>query len=220
MGEEIALFPLSNVVLFPRVRAPLHIFEPRYRQLVEHALASDRRIGMATVHPDHVAQMAGDPLLYPIGCAGNISQAQRLPDGRFHIVLDGTWRFRILEEPPRPPQRLYRVARIERLTDPYDPSQRERVAELRTRILELVRRLLALSDRERARDFTPDLFDGMDDETFVNTLAQALALAAPEKQGLLEAAGIPDRCDRLEGLLAFRLAEMGLPGSRPTSRVH
>jgi Lon protease-like protein len=220
MGEEIALFPLSNVVLFPRVRAPLHIFEPRYRQMVEHALASDRRIGMATVHPDHVAQMSGDPVLYPIGCAGSISQAQRLPDGRFHLVLDGTWRFRILEEPPRPPQRLYRVARIERLPDPYDPSQRERVAELRARILGLVRRLLALSDRERSRDFTPDLFDGMDDETFVNTLAQALALAAPEKQGLLEAPGIPERCDRLEGLLAFRLAEMGLPGSRPTSRVH
>ena len=58
MGEEIALFPLSNVVLFPRVRAPLHVFEPRYRQMVEHALASERRIGMATVLPEHVAVRA------------------------------------------------------------------------------------------------------------------------------------------------------------------
>jgi Lon protease-like protein len=220
MGEEIALFPLSNVVLFPRVRAPLHIFEPRYRQMVEHALGSDRRIGMATVHPDHVSSIRGDPPLYPIGCAGNISQAQRLPDGRFHIVLDGIWRFRIVEEPSRPAERLYRVARIERLSDPNDPSQRDRVCELRSRILELVQRLLALSDREKAPDFSPDLFDGMGDEVFVNSLAQALALATPEKQGLLEAAGIPERCERLEGLLAFRLAEMGLPGARPTSRLH
>ena len=220
MGEEIALFPLSNVVLFPRVRAPLHIFEPRYRQMVEHALASDRRIGMATVHPDHVAAIAGDPVLYEIGCAGTISQAQRLPDGRFHVVLDGTWRFRILEEERRPQERLYRVARVERLPEPYEPGQRGRVGELRSRILALVRRLLALSDRERAAEFTPDLFDAMDDEIFVNTLAQALALGPPEKQGLLEAHGVPDRCERLEGLLAFRLAEMGLPGARPTSRLH
>ena len=220
MSEEIALFPLSNVVLFPRVRAPLHIFEPRYRQMVEHALASDRRIGMATVHPDHVAGIAGDPLLYATGCAGTISQAQRLADGRFHIVLDGTWRFRILEEAPRPQERLYRVARVERLPEPYDADQRGRVRELRSCILGLVRRLLALSDRERAEEFSPDLFDGMDDEVFVNTLAQALALAPPEKQGLLEAHGIPQRCERLEGLLAFRLAEVGLPGGRPTSRLH
>jgi Lon protease-like protein len=220
MSEEIALFPLSNVVLFPRMRAPLHIFEPRYRQMVDHALASDRRIGMATVHPDHVSRIRGDPPLYPIGCAGYISQAERLPDGRFHMALEGTWRFRIVEEPPRPTERLYRVARIERLSDPNDPSQRDRVRELRSRILELVQRLLALSDRERAPDFTPDLFDGMSDEVFVNSLAQALALATPEKQGLLEAAGIPERCERLEGLLAFRLAEVGLPGSRPTSRLH
>jgi len=220
MSEEIALFPLSNVVLFPRVRAPLHIFEPRYRQMVEHALASDRLIGMATVQPDHVSEMGGDPPLYPIGCAGTVSQAQRLPDGRFHLVLDGSWRFRILEESPRPAERLYRVARVERLSEPYDPSQRDRVRELRSRILVLVRRLLALSDRERAREFSGDLFEEMHDEVFVHTLAQALALAAPEKQGLLEATSIPERCERLEGLLAFRLAEVGLPGARPTSRLH
>jgi Lon protease-like protein len=220
MGEEIALFPLSNVVLFPRVRAPLHVFEPRYRQMAEHALASDRLIGMATVHPDHVSAMRGDPLVYPIGCAGSITQAQRLPDGRFHIVLEGLWRFRILEEPPRPAERLYRVARVERLSDSYEQGQRERVSELRARSLVLVRRLLALSDRERSGEFDADLFDAMEDEVFVNTLAQALALAPPEKQGLLEAPGIPERCERLEGLLAFRLAEVGLPGARPPGRLH
>ncbi len=218
MREEIALFPLSNVVLFPRVRTPLHIFEPRYRQMTEHALAGDRHVGMVLVDPERGAGMAGDPPIYRIGCAGIISAAQRLADGRFHLVLDGVWRFEIVEEPPRPPERLYRVARVERLPDTHGPDGR--VAELRARVQDRVRRLLALADRERAREFTPELFHGMDDETYANTLANALALAAAEKQGLLEAAGVLARYERLEGLLAFRLAEIGLPGTRPTTRLH
>src|SRR5262245_57325268 len=113
MSEEIALFPLSSVVLFPRVRTPLHIFEPRYRQMTEHALAGDRHIGMVAVLPEHEAGMAGDPPVYPVGCAGVISDARRLPDGRFHIVLDGVWRFRICDELARPSERLYRTARVE-----------------------------------------------------------------------------------------------------------
>jgi len=220
MSDEIALFPLSNVVLFPRVRTPLHVFEPRYRELTAHALAGDRRIGMVAVPPAHVERIAGDPPVYPIGCEGVISQARRLPDGRFHIVLDGTQRFRILEEPARPPGRLYRVARIERLAEPYDPVAREGVTRLRERIVELVRRLLAQTDSARAAEITPELFRGVDDEGFVNTLANALVLDPPEKQGLLEAPGIPERFERLEGLLAFRLVEVGLPGPRAAGRVH
>src|SRR5262245_3503997 len=220
MSEEIALFPLSSVVLFPRVRTPLHIFEPRYRQMTEHALAGDRHIGMVMVRTEYEAEMAGDPPVYPIGCAGIISEAQRLPDGRFLIVLDGVWRFRIAEEPPRAPDLLYRVARVERLADPYAAPERARVGELRERVLELVRRLLLRAARDQAPGFPPDLFRDMDDEAVVNTLANALALAAPEKQGLLEVAGVLARFERLEGLLAFRLAELGVPGSRPTTRLH
>jgi Lon protease-like protein len=220
MGEEIALFPLSSVVLFPRVRVPLHIFEPRYRQLTEHALAGERWIGMVTVPPEHAGALAGDPPVYPIGCAGVISQSQRLPDGRFHIILDGAFRFRIVEELPRGGERLYRVARIERLADAYDAADRARVRALRERVLALVRSLLELADRERAREITPEVFAGMDDEALVNTLAGALALGAPEKQGLLETASIPARYERLEGLLAFRRAELGLPGARGSGRPH
>ena len=91
MSEELALFPLSTVVLFPRVRTPLHVFEPRYRQMTEHALGGDRRIGMVLVDAEHAAGMAGDPPVQAIGCAGTISAAQRLPDGRFHVLLDGIW---------------------------------------------------------------------------------------------------------------------------------
>jgi Lon protease-like protein len=220
MGEEIALFPLSSVVLFPRVRTPLHIFEPRYRQMAEHALAGERSIGMVAVPPEHAGRLAGDPPVYPIGCAGSISQAQRLADGRFHLMLDGAFRFRILEEPPRSEGRLYRVARIERLVDAYDAADRERVEALRGRVLALVRSLLELADRERASEITPEVFAGMDDEALVNTLANALALGTPEKQGLLEMPSVPARYERLEGLLAFRRAELGFPGARGSGRPH
>ena len=84
--DEIAIFPLSNVVLFPRMQCPLHLFEPRYRQLAEHVLADDRRIGMVVVPPEHADEMHGDPPVYPIGCAGTIGQSQKLRDGRFNIV--------------------------------------------------------------------------------------------------------------------------------------
>ena len=68
--DEIPIFPLQQVVLFPRVRCPLHIFEPRYRQLTEAALAGDRRIGMVAVRPEHANAMAGDPPVFGVGCEG------------------------------------------------------------------------------------------------------------------------------------------------------
>src|SRR5262249_5507316 len=112
---ELALFPLANVVLFPRIHCPLHIFEPRYRQMTTDALAGSRQIGMATVRPEHAEQMSGDPPLFSIGCAGTIRRAQRYDDGRYDIVLFGTQRFRIEHEIPREGERLYRVARVELL---------------------------------------------------------------------------------------------------------
>src|SRR5215831_17371907 len=92
---DLALFPLANVVLFPRIHCPLHIFEPRYRQMTTDAIAGTRQIGMTTVRPEHAEQMAGDPPLFSIGCIGTIQRAQRRDDGRYDIVLFGTQRFRI-----------------------------------------------------------------------------------------------------------------------------
>ena len=101
-SERIAVFPLSNVVLFPGVQTPLHLFEPRYRQMVRDVLADDRRICMAVVPPGHVAEMAGEPPVYPVACAGVIVRHQRLPDVRYNIVLAGQCRVRIVAEPPAP----------------------------------------------------------------------------------------------------------------------
>jgi Lon protease-like protein len=193
---ELPIFPLSNVVLFPGVQAPLHLFEPRYRQMAEHALATSRRIGMVTVPPEHVAGMEADPPVYPVGCAGVIAQSQRLPDGCYDVVLHGTQRFRIIGELPRGGDRLYRVAEVEPLDDPYPSSQRGHVASLRRSIVELVASLVRQSDPERAEQISPELFRGVDDATFVNSLG-AGAAGGREHPDPLRASGgpalLPDR---------------------------
>ena len=217
--ESIAIFPLSNVVLFPGVQTPLHLFEPRYRQMTADVLAADRRIGMALVPPEHTASMPGDPPVYPIGCAGTISQDQLLPDGRYNIVLVGERRFRIVSEPERPAARLYRMADVAWLDDPLPAEAEPLVSELRRRIETQVCSLVKREDPQRAAGLAHGILTGVDATTFVNTLSNALAFSAPEKQGLLEARDIPQRFERLEGLLAFRLAQ-GLHSASGSGQPH
>jgi len=217
--EILPLFPLPSVVLFPHARVPLHVFEPRYRQMTARALAGERRIGMIAVRPEHLDAMAGDPPLFAIGCAGVVDEAARRDDGRYDIVLRGTERFRILDEPPRDESRLYRVARVETLEDPFDePREGIPLQGLRADAIDLLSQLLRLAAPDSARPLDPRRFSGIDDVTFVNLLCQLLDLAPPEKQGLLETTGILARCEALVALLQFRVAELG-GGIRAASRT-
>src|SRR5438876_12061931 len=112
MSDLLPLFPLPNVVLFPNVFLPLHIFEPRYREMVADAVASDRMIGMVLLRPGWDRDYEGRPPIYPIGCSGVMTHVERLGDGRYNIVLRGLERFRIVEENH---ERSYRRASIEPL---------------------------------------------------------------------------------------------------------
>jgi hypothetical protein len=217
--DEIPIFPLPQVVLFPRVHCPLHVFEPRYRQMAEVALAGDGRIGMVTVRPEHRGEMAGDPPVFDVGCEGRIVQSERLDDGRYNVLLLGTRRFRIESEPPPEPGRLYRVARIEPLQEALDEDDAERIAALRARALELLDTLVELATEGKQR-FDPTVFEADDDIAAVNTLCQVLDLDPLEKQGLLEETRVAERLDRLVGLLEFRLAQVSsAPGGDPRT-VH
>src|SRR4030095_9548216 len=108
MSDLLPLFPLPNVVLFPNVFLPLHIFEPRYREMVADALASDPLIGMVLLKPGWEQEYEGRPPVYPIGCSGVITHVDQLPDGRYNIVLRGGERFRIVEEDFGRAYRLFR----------------------------------------------------------------------------------------------------------------
>src|SRR6188768_936195 len=110
----LPLFPLPNVVLFPGVFLPLHIFEPRYREMVADALMGDRLIGMVLLKPGWESDYQGQPPVFPIGCSGVITHVDRLEDGRYNIVLRGLERFRILEENG---ERMYRRATTQALSE-------------------------------------------------------------------------------------------------------
>ena len=199
----LPLFPLPNVVLFPGVYLPLHIFEPRYRALVRDALDSDRLIGMTLLKPGHEAEYEQTPPIYPVGCAGLITHAERIEDGRFNIVLQGVERFRVTEEDR---SRSYRVATVERLTEPRvdDPLA---LRSLRQRLEMQVNAMVERAGKELS------VPPSMSDADFVHALAQYMEFDALEKQALLEVDGLAPRASALCDLLEMK-AMMGTIVSR------
>jgi Lon protease-like protein len=195
LPPAIPLFPLPNVVLFPHVFLPLHIFEPRYREMVGDALKGDRIIGMVLLRPGWEDDYEGRPEVYPIGCAGLITNAERLPDGRFNIVLQGLEKFRIVGEEER---FAYRQARVEGLGEDGTLDDKQAMLLARRRLESLL-----VPHHEGAAD--PKLPPSMPDEDLVNALAQYLELEAVEKQALLEREGLLARCHSLIELLEMKV---------------
>lgn len=218
-AEAIPLFPLESVVLFPTARVPLHVFESRYCAMTRDALEGDRRIGMVAVRPEHTAAMAGNPPLFGVGCEGVIREARELPDGRFYLLLEGLHRFRIQREREQPPSegRLYRVAEVERLADPYPAADRAAVRALRQQVMAVLTDLVRRAAPSRSEALRAS-FAGMEDVAFVNALAQSIDFAPVEKQGLLESQSVLERLERLHDLIRFQLLEdtNGAPGPRET----
>jgi uncharacterized protein len=195
LPPTVPIFPLPNVVLFPNVFLPLHIFETRYREMLEDALKGDRIIGMVLLRPGWEGNYEGRPPVYPIGCAGVISHAERLPDGRFNIVLRGMEKFQIGGEETG---RLYRIARVIALPEPSAESVRSEMRGER-------RRLEALLMPQPEGQPDPKVHSSMPDEDLVNALAQYLEFDPVEKQALLERNGLLDRCRSLIELLEMKV---------------
>jgi Lon protease-like protein len=196
LPATIPIFPLPNVVLFPNVFLPLHIFEPRYREMVADTLEGDRLIGMVLLRPGWEGDYEGRPPIFPIGCAGLISHHERLPDGRYNIVLRGLEKFRVEEEDN---SRLYRIGRITSLHEPLLETERAEVRAARQRL----ETLLVPQPEGRAQD--PKVPPAMSDEDLVNALAQYMELEPLEKQALLERTGLLERCRSLIELLEMKL---------------
>ena len=195
LPPTIPIFPLPNVVLFPNVFLPLHVFETRYRQMVEHALNGDRIIGMVLLRPGWQGNYEGRPPVYPTGCAGVITHHERLSDGRYNIVLRGMEKFRIHEEQSG---QLYRVAHIEPVPEPAVAAEREMMREHRRRL-----EALLVPQPEGQPDAT--MPSSMPDEDLVNALAQYLDFEPVEKQALLERDGLLARCRSLIELLEMKV---------------
>jgi Lon protease-like protein len=208
----IPLFPLPNVVLFPNVFLPLHIFEPRYRQMVNEALAGDRLIGMVLLRPGYETDYDGTPPVYAVGCAGTITHVERLPDGRFNLVLKGVEKFRVDREEPLSERVLYRAAHITAIAEDLSAAERPLLQDQRA---ELEMKLAPLFSAARAASRLPEI---MSDEDLVNALAQYLALEPLEKQALLELPGPVVRARVLLELLEMKaLVDRGVGD---TTRPH
>ena len=211
LPEIVPVFPLPNVVFFPRMPLPLHIFEPRYRDMVRDARRGARLIGMSLLRSEWEQDYEGRPPIFATGTVGEMTHVEELPDGRFNIVLRGLREYTVVRELERAAYREAVVTWREPVADPLPPGTRDAIGAL-------VRRYLVQRGKEVGEG---DLVRGsVDDETFVNFLAQHLDVAPLEKQAMLEAPTLAERGRRLADVLEFRLEELrGLPAGVP-ARPH
>ncbi len=196
LPETLPVFPLTGVLLLPRGRLPLNIFEPRYLAMVDDALAGDRIIGMIQPRDEDEEEEGGQPALYEVGCAGRITSFDETDDGRYLITLTGLCRFRV--EGERPMRRGYRRCAV--TWTGYAGDMREDAPEGgvdRERLLAALSayfRATGLSANWQAIEETPD-------ERLVTSLAMICPFEPGEKQALLEAPDLGRRADLMLSVL-------------------
>jgi hypothetical protein len=195
----LPIFPLPNLVFFPHTRLPLHVFEPRYRQMVKDVLESDQRFGIVLLRPGWEAEYFDAPPVFSYGTLGTIEQAVPLDDGRFNIVVRGDVRFRILDEVSRVPYRTARViATPETERDPEQSySRRQWLAGLSHQYLRYLPDQSAVPEIE-----TVDL------DALTNALIMSLNLDTEEKQKLLEMNDVLIRAEEIGNELASRIESL------------
>ncbi|MDE4132342.1 LON peptidase substrate-binding domain-containing protein [Phaeobacter sp. QD34_3] len=198
LPDVLPVFPLPGALLLPRSKLPLHIFEPRYLQMLEDTLKTPARlIGMVQPCP---ARDGGAEGLHSIGCAGRITQFSETEDGRYLITLSGVSRYRISEEctgfTP------YRKCRVDWSGFDADLGRAEPDSGLeRAALLELLSRYFAA--RNLSTDW--DALQGADDELLINSLSMLLDFEPEDKQALLEAPCLATRRETLVTLIEFAL---------------
>lgn len=206
--EALPLFPLPDVVLLPGQILPLHVFEPRYRVLVADLLPQKRLLAIPRLRPGYEKDYEGRPPVFDVAGMGYIIADQRLPDGRYHIVVRGVGRVRLLEE--LPPTRAYREVRAELLVDTR-PSRPAEMPSQHAQILALCDRLASHLDAEG--DALRKLARASSSpSTCVDLVAAAVVTSADDRQMLLETLDPSERMDRVLAYLASILARFG-PGS-------
>ena len=192
----IPIFPLPGAILFPRAQLPLHIFEPRYREMVRDAIDGAGRIGM--IQPLRFDDDNKAPL-YDVGCMGEIVGIEELEDGKFNIVLLGANRFRLISEVSH--DGAYRCASVD--ITAFDDSEADPLASIQR--AEVEREARRLGDAMGlAVDW--DAVARLDDEMLVNAIAQVAPFDTGAKQALLEQESLASRADLLVQLMQFQRA--------------
>ena len=196
--EAIPIFPLPGALLLPRSRLPLHVFEPRYLQMLDDSLKTpERLIGM--VQPNEVAGRAGNGL-HTIGCAGRITQFSETEDNRYMITLSGISRFRVVNE-------IEGFAPYRRCEVNWDGFERDQGKSECDTGLDRDSFLNLLGRYFDARSLSTDWesLQEADDELLINSLSMMLDLDAEDKQALLEAPSLSTRRETLVTLIEFSM---------------
>ena len=193
LPNKIPVFPLSNFIIFPRTTVPLNIFEPRYIDMVDDAMKSNRIIGM--IQPKKSNQNI--PLLYNIGCAGKITSFNETNDGKYLIVLAGISRFKIIEELKN--DKLYRECSIS--FDDFHYDFEENKEEIKFSDLQLIFKDLKNLFEKRGYSINWGELKKQSLEQTINALAMASPFSLEEKQILLETKNLNLRKEKLEEIL-------------------
>jgi Lon protease-like protein len=205
LPRELPVFPLTGVLLLPRGRLPLNIFEKRYLAMFDDAIAGDRLIGM--IQPsDPIVGDVGPPL-YAVGCAGRITSFNESGDGRYLVALDGVARFRITGELGL--RRGYRRVVADWSAYSVDLAEDDGAVD-RHRLIELLQAYF----RQHQLSANWDAIGQTPDERLVTSLAMICPFEPPEKQMLLEAGCLSDRAKLMMSLLEIAIAGHG-GGAQP-----
>jgi len=191
--DIISVFPLPNVVFFPQTNLPLHIFEPRYSQMIRETQENHQLIGMFLLRPGWQDDYYGNPPIYSVGCAGELAYVESLADQRYNIVLRGLYRARALETVQEYP---YRKVRVQILPETLSESPKL-IRQMQMSLLADVAKLM--SDPE-------NIDPSLEFSQIVNSIASSLDLDVDLKMELLQKDDIFVRARLLQKLLRKRVS--------------
>ena len=194
LPNKIAVFPLSNFIIFPQTTVPLNIFEPRYIQMIDDSMKGNRMIGI--IQPKNSDDLK-KPNLYDVGCAGKITSFNKTEDGRYLIVLNGICRFRIIFEEKN--EKLFRVCKIsfaEYLEDLNKKNEDIKFTDLKF----IFDELKSFFKKQGYIINLEEMKKNNLDQT-INTLSMASPFSLEEKQILLETKNLKIRKEKLEEIL-------------------
>ena len=193
LPKIISVFPLSNFIIFPNTSVPLNIFEPRYIEMIDNSMKTDRIIGM--IQPKK--QKNDIPQLYNVGCAGKITSFNETEEGRYLIVINGISRFKILKEINN--DKPYRECEIS--FDEYIEDTKENYNEIKFTDLELIFKNLKTLFKKKGYLINWKELEKQSLDQTLNALVMASPFSLEEKQALLETININKRKIELEKIL-------------------
>jgi len=199
------LFPLPDVVLFPKTPIPIHVFEENHQAMVRDVMDGNRELTVVLLRDEAESEYNGINSVYEVACLGRIESCEELEDGDYNIVVVGLRRVRIINETQQFP---YLMAEVEDAPDIDHSGNTNAVNALHSRISGLFTRFVEMAtDGDGSAE---EIMPRMEFESLVNTVAMALNISTEQKQGLLEMDDVFQRCEILSAILRQQIETLDI----------